>query len=148
MRRIAYVESKDGTDPNAFRGPDVDAGLGIWQMNKTTFDRLTTTTTDFPNIREKYYPSIEKRFCVNIAMLQRRDLYRPLVAALLTRVYLLTIPTPIPSGMRDQTVYWNTYYNTEASSEKFWEDARMLEGMRSEESQTSDEGLSSDRHSA
>ena len=143
MRRIAYVESKDGTDPNTFRDPEVEAGVGIWQMDKTTFDWLTTSTTGFENTRKKYYPLIMERFGINITSLQRKDLYKPLVAALLTRVYLLTIPKKIPTEKEDQAEYWKKYYNTEAGSgtkQKFLNDIRTLEKIQSDDSLRGDQG--------
>ena len=144
MRRIDYVESKDGTDSNTFRDPEVEAGVGIWQMDKTTFEWLTTSTTGFQNTREKYYPLVKKRFGIDITKLQRRDLYRPFVSALLTRVYLLTIRKKIPTEKEDQAEYWKKYYNTEAGSgteQKFLNDIRMLEERQSDKSKGGDEGF-------
>ena len=130
MRRIAFVESRDGTHPNTFRDPKSEAGVGIWQMDKGTFVWLTTSKRDFKTTRENYYGLIKKRFKIDISeMLERKELYKPLVAALLARVYLLTKPEKIPPDMEDQAKYWKKHYNTEAGSgtvEKFKSDMKEL----------------------
>ena len=144
MRRIAFVESKDGKDSDTFPDdPDVKRGVGIWQMDKGTFDWLTKNKTCCNKTRTKYFPLIYKRFEINITSLQRKDLYKPLVAAIVARLLLLTKLEAIPSSLPDQAVYWKKHYNTEygkGSEDKFLDDVSELERNKS---QGGDQGISS-----
>ncbi|XP_022091887.1 uncharacterized protein LOC110979972 [Acanthaster planci] len=125
LRRVAWVESKDGTDPNTYR-----AGYhgGIWQVDKIGFES-TKDTASHPGLRNKF-ASIKSSLSIDWTTVQWDDLRKPLYSALAARLFLANIPSPIPSGLQEQAAYWKNHYNTSSgagSESKFVNDVKTLE---------------------
>ena len=132
LRRIAYVESKDGTDSNTYR-----SGYhgGIWQVDEVGF-RDTQDTSAHPALSGKFV-KIHEIFDIDWRQVQWEDLRKPLYSGLAARLFLSNIPFDIPmaSDIEAQGQYWKTYYNTADGAgtvDKFVEDVEALLEKESE----------------
>ena len=126
LRRIAYVESKDGTDNNTYR---VGYYGGIWQMNEVGFQG-TQNTTSHQGLAT-ILNSIQEQFGINWSAVCWQDLRKPLYSGLATRLFLSNVPTAIPfaSDLPAQGEYWIAHYNMNAgnrSVERFVQDVQSL----------------------
>lgn len=126
LRRIAYVESKDGEDSSTYR-----SGYhgGIWQVDEVGF-RDTQNTSSYPKLTTKFN-EIQKHFGIDWRDVQWEDLRKPLYSGLAARLFLFNIPDTIPAAndIQAQGEYWKKYYNTPAGDgtvEKFVEDVKAL----------------------
>ena len=106
LRRIAYVQSKDGTDDDTF-GPESFGG--IWQLNRKAF-KTTKNETAYVDILRPKHQTI--RECLGIDWLQvnSSDLHKALHSALAARLFLSIIDEPIPTSIDDQARYWKQHY--------------------------------------
>lgn len=126
LRRIAYVESKDGTDKNTYRS---GCNGGIWQVDRVGFES-TQDTKSHPSLKAKH-KRIKQSLDIDWEKVKWNDLRKPLYSGLAARLFLLKIPAPIPSSLKDQADYWKRYYNTESgagTAQKFIDDVNKLEG--------------------
>ena len=126
LRRIAYVESKDGTDGNTYRSGYYG---GIWQVDEVGF-RDTQDASSHPALTAKFQ-KIQEFFGIDWSQFQWEDLRKPLYSGLAARLRLSNVFAPIPmaSDIRAQGQYWKTYYNTPAGAgtvDKFVEDVEAL----------------------
>ena len=126
LRRIAYVESKDGTDNNTYR---IGYYGGIWQMNEVRFQ--DTQNTSLHQGLVTILDSIQEHFDIDWPAARWQDLRRPLYSGLAARLFLSNIPVAIPfaSNLQAQGEYWETHYNTNAvnrSVERFVQDIQSL----------------------
>ena len=126
LRRIAYVESKDGTDSGTYR-----SGYhgGIWQVDEVGFNN-TQDTTSHPTLATKL-DKIQETFAINWRGAEWEDLRKPLYSGLAARLFLSNIPDNIPvaSDIRAQGQYWKDHYNTgdgAGTVDKFVEDIKAL----------------------
>ena len=126
LRRIAYVESKDGTDSGTYR-----SGYhgGIWQVDEVGF-RDTQDTTSHRRLAKKL-DKIHDSFAINWREVQWEDLRKPLYSGLAARLFLSNIPEfiPVASDIRAQGQYWKKHYNTDdraGTADKFVEDIGAL----------------------
>ena len=126
LRRIAYVESKDGTDSGTYR-----SGYhgGIWQVDEVGFQD-TQDTTSHPTLATKL-DKIQETFAINWRGAEWEDLRKPLYSGLAARLFLSNIPESIPvaSDIRAQGQYWKDHYNTADGAgtvDKFVEDIKAL----------------------
>ena len=125
LRRVAYVESKDGTESFTYR-----AGYdgGIWQIDQTAF-LGTMDVTSHPELRNKY-SMIASRFGIEWTSVLWSDLRKPIYSGLAARLFLFTLTTSIPFGVELQASYWISYYNTNRlnrTATKFVQDVSNLE---------------------
>ena len=132
LRRIAYVESKDGTDSGTYR-----SGYhgGIWQVDEVGF-RDTQDTTSHPGLNVKF-DKIQRKFGINWREVKWEDLRKPLYSGLAARLFLSNVleGIPIASDIRAQGQYWKEHYNTddgEGTVDKFVEDIEALLKKESE----------------
>ena len=107
LRRVAYVESKDGTDSRTYR--DGYHG-GIWQVDEIAF-KDTQATASHPLLVNKI-AEIKKKFGIEWCSVEWTDLEKPLYSGLAARLFLSNNPEPIPSEMDEQARYWKEHYNT------------------------------------
>ena len=129
LRRIAFVESKDGTDSNTFR-----SGYhgGIWQVDEIAF-RSTKDTASHPGLIAKHQQILDT-FGINWSDVEWSDLRIPLFSGLAARLFVSNIPADIPCDISGQATYWKRHYNTFAGAgteEKFMEDVNALNRMES-----------------
>ena len=127
LRRIAFVESKDGEDPNTYREGYFG---GIWQVDPPAFAD-TLATASHPALVNKY-AQIEQSFGIEWRQVAREDLLKPFFSGLAARLFLSNINPPIPlaGNIEDQAAYWKLHYNTPLGNgtvEKFIDDVRSLE---------------------
>jgi len=131
LRRIAYVESKDGTDQNTYRSAYHG---GIWQVDKIGFES-TQDTTSHPALVGKH-SQIQKHFDIEWTAVKWHDLRKPFYSALAARLFLSNKQGAIPNTMEQQAQYWKNSYNSNdpnaaGSPEKFMRDVRALESRDS-----------------
>ena len=126
LRRIAWVESKDGNHPDTYR-----QGYhgGIWQVDLIGFQD-TQNTTSHPGLVSKF-SKIRRKFDIDWLSVQWEDLRKPLYSGLAARLFLSNKQEPIPlaSNVTAQAAYWKEHYNTKkgaGTEEKFIQDVRAL----------------------
>ena len=125
LRRIAYVESRDGTHPGTYRARYHG---GIWQVDLVGF-QSTQNTAHHPSLVVKHR-EIRMRFGIDWSTVQWMDLRKPLFSALAARLFLSNIRKPIPSDLMGQAAYWKMRYNTPSghgTERKFINDVNTLE---------------------
>ncbi len=112
LRRLAYVESRDGVDINTFR--DGYFG-GIWQVDENRFNETLDLASN-PEL-SVYYMRILTSFGIDWSQVEWDDLLAPLFSALAARLYLTTITAPIPTigDLEGQGQYWLDHYSNEAT---------------------------------
>lgn len=125
LRRVAYVESKDGTSPGTYQ-----SGYhgGIWQVDKIGFED-TQDVASHPRLTAKY-EVINKAFGINWSGVEWTDLRKPLYSGIAARLFLLNIPSAIPSDIAGQAAYWKRHYNTASGAgteQKFIDDVQALQ---------------------
>ena len=129
LRRIAYVETRDGTNPA--RGSNHG---GIWDVSMEKFSD-TQQNSQLRLLRLQ----INAAFRSDLARsgvdgwesLEWQDLNVPLWSGLAARLTLalLQMRTRVPtsSDVSGQANFWATYYNTNGNIEKFITDVEQLE---------------------
>ena len=126
LRRIAYVETRDGTAANTYRqGYDG----GIWAVDRNVF--LDTQNVDsHPRLRAKL-AQIEDDFRINWYSANWRELRKPLYSAIAARLVLYNFPRAIPQAddISAQAELWAEYYRQGDSPSEFEVIANELEGM-------------------
>ena len=113
LRRIAYVESKDGTDQGTYR----DGYHGrIWQVDEIRF-RDTQDIISHPGLVEKFN-KIQEFFGIDWRQVQWEDLRKPLYSGLAARLKMSNIEDEIPlsSNLEAQWQYWKNYYDRHFST--------------------------------
>jgi hypothetical protein len=98
MENVVSIESSFGrTSKNAFR------------ITREAFTEVTTKDTPkFNRDLQRVY----KATGVNIKKTTLKEVKRNiLLNTIVARLYLRTVPTPIPSSVADQAEYWLKYYN-------------------------------------
>ena len=124
LRRIAFVESKDGTDSSTYRS---GYNGGIWQVDDIAF-RATQDTSSHPGLIQQY-KKVKDAFGIDWPSVQWSDLRAPLYSGLAARLFLLTKPGNIPCDVAQQAAYWKIYYNTPSGAgteQKFIDDINSL----------------------
>ena len=125
LKRIAWVESKFGTDRRTFR---TGYHGGIWQIDLKAF-RDTQDVNAHPGLTEKYQ-RIKNTFGIDWIMVPWSECRKPLYSALAAWLYLSNNPRPIPADVEGQAEYWKLYYNTSCGAgtvKKFLEDVKEID---------------------
>ena len=120
LRRLAFVESRDGTDPDTFRSGYYG---GIWQLDEVLFD-ATQNPLNLPTLASAF-STIQNEFGITWPSVQWQDLRIPLYSGLGARLFTMLVPTDIPCDTDGQAEYWVTYYNRSDSSNQTFIDAAM-----------------------
>lgn len=121
LRRIAYVETRDGTQPG-------DTGGGIWAVSESRF--LQTQNLQ-ANVRlPAKLKQIQAAFQIDWLQVQRRDLCEPLYSAIAARLVLYLAPRAIPptNDLEAQARFWVQYYNPDGNKEGFIAVSSGLQG--------------------
>ncbi len=105
LRRIAFVESRDGTDTDTYR-PEYHGG--IWHVDEDKF--FSTQANSTPNVER--HDAIRKSFNIDWPSVQWSDLRIPLYSGIAARLFLLNISDTetIPCNVPGQATYWRTHY--------------------------------------
>lgn len=107
LTNIAKAESAFGT---ILYNPDRGFGLGVFQFDKAGWNRCKNYLAKHQNISTKIYALLG-----NYNRFEYEDLKENIkLATIMARVYLLTIPEPIPATLEGQARQWKQYYNTYA----------------------------------
>ena len=107
LRRIAFVETRDGTNPNTYRE---NFHGGIWQLSESRFQQTKGSDSRL----QTPINSIANEFDINWSTVQWIDLRRPLYSALAARLYLILVSTSIPLSvdLSGQASYWVNQYTS------------------------------------
>ncbi|XP_025101567.1 uncharacterized protein LOC112568475 [Pomacea canaliculata] len=108
LRRLAYVESRDGTDIKTYR-PGYDGG--IWQVDEDKFN----ATLACSSVLATYCAKIRQPpFNINWRSVTWSDLRKPLYSGLAATFYLLLrlgdSTSAIPGDIKNQSILWSQYY--------------------------------------
>ena len=129
IRRICWVETKDGTDIEKTFRPGYHGGL--WQVDEAVFCK-TKDTSSHPILLEKY-DLIKSAFNINWLHVKWIDLRMPLHCGLAAWLYMFTREEKIPLNIQEQANHWKRNYRPEAkvTAEEFVKNAVDLEKMKS-----------------
>ena len=118
LRRIAYVETRDGTRAND----------NIWAVSQETLQ--LTKDSDDPTLNVKHN-LITQEFNVDWISVELDDLRRPFYSGIAARLLLFLAPEKIPDSndIEGQAQFWKQYYNTIGSINEFTGAAYELEGI-------------------
>ena len=126
MRRIAYVETHYGNDPDTYQ-----SGYhgGIWAVDEDLFDR--TQNTAMYSALTSLHQDIQAFFSIQWSAVQWYDLRKPLYSALAARLFFYTVSASIPlsSNIQSQANYWVTYYNQAGLTSNFVTLVNELEAL-------------------
>ena len=128
LKRIAWVESKFGADPNTFTNKNGQPYHGgIWQVDQIGFED-TKNVIAHPALRSKFQ-EIEDILKIRWSAVDWICLRSPLYSALAARLLLSNVKAPIPSSVESQASYWKKYYNKSGKGKKckFITDVEELE---------------------
>ena len=111
LRRIAYVETRDGKDSDTYTPTN---NGGIWQLSKSKY----LQTKGSSSVLTAPVSSISSSFGITWSTTQWVDLRKPLYSALAARLYLYLISTSIPLGtnINGQASYWVNQYTSSAGT--------------------------------
>ncbi|XP_048244945.1 uncharacterized protein LOC124143446 [Haliotis rufescens] len=116
LRRLAYVETHDGTDAKTYR-PGYDGG--IWQIDQDKFNMIKNTGTLFSDV--------SSQFAIDWSTVQWSDLRKPLYSGLAAALYLSTISEPLPQGAENQGSYFRKYFHDDPhSAHNYYTAAKQL----------------------
>ena len=126
LRRIAYVETRDGTAENTYR--EGYEG-GIWGVDENIFND-TQNINIYPRLRAKF-DQIGRQFNIDWCSVKWSDLRKPLYSAIAARLALYNFPRTIPkaSDVSAQARLWANYYRQGGSLSEFATVAGELQGM-------------------
>ena len=125
LRRIAFVETKDGTVGDTFR--DGYSG-GIWAVDEKKFS-VTQNIRGFSRLPAKLQ-EIERTLNINWLKVKWSDLPRPLFGAIAARLVLFLASDPIPpaTDLVGQAQFWVEHYNRNGTVSEFLSRSTGLEG--------------------
>ncbi|XP_069121954.1 collagen alpha-1(XII) chain-like [Argopecten irradians] len=123
LRRLAYVESKDGTANDTYR-----AGYygGIWQIDRDQF--LETQNSGFLNTARAL---LRNTLAIDWSTARWEDLRKPLYSGMAAALYtLLKVGAgTFPSSVEEQSSFWiNTTKHTNLEANKYYKAVNELQG--------------------
>ena len=124
LRRIAYVETRDGVDEGTYR-EGFDGG--IWAVKETIF--RDTQNTAVPKLVTKHVEIFE-RFYIEWFNLPWSELRKPLFSAIASHLVLYIAPAAVPQAneIQAQAMFWVNYYNSEGTISDFTATSTGLRG--------------------
>ena len=122
LQRIAFVETRDGTQPS-------DTGGGIWAVSEGSFLQTQNLQTNV-HLPAKL-KQIRAAFQIDWLQVQGRDLCEPLYSAIAVRLVLYLTPRAIPpaNDLEAQAKFWVQYYNPDGNEEDFTAVSSGLQGI-------------------
>ena len=125
LRRIAYVETRDGTSNDTFR--DGYYG-GIWAVDEEKF--LMTQMTEMNSRLPVKLQQIQDFLAINWTGVSWMELQKPIFSALAARLILFLADRAIPptSDLQAQAEFWMEYYNQVGDVSVFVSLSSELEG--------------------
>ena len=131
LRRIAYVESADGTKHHSLCS---DTG-GVWALQEDKFNTVLSTS-ELDGVRD----IIHLAFGIDWTQTTIADLCKPFYAGLAARMYLYyleitaTAIIPLAGNVVEQAQFWLTYYHSNTgglTTHYFVEQVTLLEEKES-----------------
>ena len=127
LRRIAYVETRDGTSEDTFR--DGYYG-GIWAVDESDF--LRTQNAEMNSRLPSKLQQIQMTLFLGMswAEVTWMDLQKPIFSALAARLILFLADRAIPptSDLQAQAEFWVEYYNPMGDASEFVSLSSGIEG--------------------
>ncbi|XP_076454835.1 collagen alpha-1(XII) chain-like [Babylonia areolata] len=108
LRRIAFVETRDGTDLATYTTPGYDGG--IWKVDRSMFQRTQTESARLSH----QYALIRSKLGIDWSTVTWADMRKPLYSALAAAM-LLTLegaPANVPVNVDMQADYWLKRYRS------------------------------------
>ena len=127
LRRIAYVETHDGSDEDTY--PSNYHG-GIWNLDQAKF--VETQNVAGNSSLHSYVEAISTEFGINWTSAQWVDLRKPLYSAIGASLFLTFIPATIPlvTDISGQASYWVSYYtSSQGTVQDFISDVNYLNSI-------------------
>ena len=117
LRRIAYVETRDGNRPSE----------NIWAVSEEALQK--TQAADHPTLNVKHN-LIFRELEIEWSGVGWEELQRPLYSAIAARLLIFLAPERLPdvSDIDGQAAFWKKYYNANGSLSEFTGSAFELEG--------------------
>ena len=133
LRRLAWVESQDGTRIDTYRSGYFG---GIWQVDDTVL-LASQDVADYPTL-PAVFKSLQVQFNIEWSSVQKEDLLEPLLSALAARIFMLTVSDPIPlaSDIQGQARYWQNHYRPNETVDTFVQLVQELESLQGEKVKT------------
>ena len=122
LRRIAYVETRDGTSKSFEQN--------IWAVSHEALQLTQMSGNPTLNVKRNL---IAIEFDIDWNAVELDDMKRPFYSALAARLLLFIAPERLPdsSDITAQAQFWKQYYNTNGSIDDFTGGAYELEGKYS-----------------
>ncbi|XP_067662560.1 uncharacterized protein [Haliotis asinina] len=108
LRRLAYVETHDGTDPKTYR-PGYDGG--IWQIDESKFN-LTKVSIKV----DALFLKIKYLFGIDWNTVRWADLRQPMCSGLAAALYLASLTEDIPQRTQDQAAFYFRHFRNDSQS--------------------------------
>ena len=133
LRRVAWVETADGSDPRTYR-----SGYhgGVWQVEEELFQKTRDSNAD-PSLRE-VHQKLLRYFGVDWATLTWNELRRPLLSAIAARMVfgiqfdLLGESIPPPGKIEEQGIFWRKYHTAGPPSKSVQDFVRLVNQLEGE----------------
>ena len=124
LRRIAYVETRDGSDPDTYSEGNYG---GIWAVSETAFENTNDTSNALLALKHE---QIVQQFGIDWRRVQFSELRKPIHSALAARLVLFAAPRAIPShtDLAAQAQFWREHYNLAGSVGDFIGATNELQG--------------------
>lgn len=123
MRRVAYVETLDGTADGSFRD---DYHGGIWKVDEFMFNTLKTSANKAA--LAKYTNQFLPKLGINWDSTIWSDCRKARVSALAARLYIQTLnPRSTTSDIAKQAAFWSTKYRLGGNATDFEDAAKKLD---------------------
>ena len=154
MRRIAYIETRDGKNKAESLNREMDQNIGIWGIRENmlhdmrvvikavalpllcglvdVYTRQCSTDTKYQDLIAES-EQIYRRFDVNMTGDEKLNLRNSLVSGIAARFYLqyLTVlrNEEMPEDVAGQAFFWASHYHIDANTYDFQKGVMELEGM-------------------
>ena len=124
LRRIAYVETRDGSDSNTYSEGNYG---GIWRVNEAAFENTKDTSNPLLVLKRK---QILREFGIDWPFVSLKELRKPFYSALAARLVLFAAPRAIPidTDVAAQATFWIENYNSAGSADAFIGATNELQG--------------------
>ena len=126
LRRIAYVETRDGSDSDTYC--EGNSG-GIWAVSETTFENTKDTSNTLLALKHE---QIVQQFGIDWGRVQFSELRKPFYSALAARLVLFAAQRAIPNNtdVTAQAQCWREHYNSAGSMNHFIQVTHQLQGKK------------------
>ena len=124
LRRIAYVETRDGSDSDTYSEGNYG---GIWAVNEDAFENTKDTSNALLALKHE---QIAQQFGIDWGRVQFSELRKPIYSALAARLVLFAAPRAIPSrtDVAAQAQFWRENYDFGRCSSDFIGATNKLQG--------------------